>query len=197
MHIDQAIALASAALTFGKVERATLHPDGTPESDATHTVMLAMIVADLAREEGLDPGLAVQFAFVHDLPETYAGDTNTARGLTADAASAKVAREAASLRRLAAELGPCWTISMAARYEAQREPEARLVRYVDKILPKLTHALNRGQALAAIDMTTAEIEQKHEHQGASLRAQYPEFEATRALFEAACDRALAAWGERW
>ena len=197
MHIDHAIALASAALTFGQVERATLHPDGSPESDATHTVMLAMVAAEMAAEEGLDPGLAAQFALVHDLPETYAGDTCTARALSPDAATAKAQREAASLDRLTTELGPCWTIAMVRRYEAQTDPEARLVRYVDKVLPKLTHALNGGRALAAIDMTTAEIEQSHERQGASLRALYPEFTAVRALFDAACARAMAAWVGRF
>jgi putative hydrolase of HD superfamily len=190
MHIEHAIAVAKAALTFGQVRRATLHPDGTEESDATHTVMLAMLVADLARAEGLDAGLAVQFAMVHDLPETYAGDTCTARGLSPEEAAAKAAREAASLDRLRSELGPCWSTLMMHRYEEQREPEARLVRYVDKILPKLTHILNGGDALAAIDMTASEVEAKHAAQGEKLRAAYPEFTVARALFDDACDLAL-------
>lgn len=194
--IDHAIALASAALTFGQVQRATLHPDGTPESDATHTVMLALLVADVAAREGLDVGLAVQFALVHDLPEVYAGDTCTARGLSPDAAAEKAAREAASLERLRAELGPCWTTDMVDRYEAQREPEARLVRYLDKVLPKLTHVLNGGLALAEIGMSAREVETKHAEQGAKLRALYPEMIATRALFDEACALALDAMRKR-
>ena len=150
MNVRHALAIASAALTFGQVKRATLHPDGSPESDATHTVMLAMLVAELALEEGLDVGLAVQFAVVHDLSETYAGDTCTARGLSPEETAAKEAREAASLDRLERELGPSWTTVMIHRYEAQQEPEARLVRYADKILPKLTHWLNGGAALASV-----------------------------------------------
>ena len=194
--LEHAVAIASAALTFGQIQRATLHPDGTPESDATHTVMLAMLVAELAQREGLDVGLAVQFAIVHDLPETYAGDTCTARALSPDEAAAKTAREAASLERLRGELGPCWTTAMIDRYEAQREPEARLVRYADKILPKLTHALNRGDALAAIDMTTEEIERCHAAQGEKLRGLYPEMHATRALFDDACALALGTFRAR-
>lgn len=194
--IKHALAIASAALTFGQVQRATLHPDGTPESDATHTVMLALLVGDLARREGLDPGLAVQFAVVHDVPETYAGDTCTARGLSPDAAAEKAAREAASLERLRAELGPCWTTDMVDRYEAQREPEARLVRYLDKVLPKLTHVLNGGLALAEIGMSAREVETKHAEQGAKLRALYPEMIATRALFDEACALALDAMRKR-
>lgn len=148
--------------------------------------------ADVARREGLDPGLAVQFAVVHDVPETYAGDTCTARGLSPDAAAEKAAREAASLERLRAELGPCWTTDMVDRYEAQREPEARLVRYLDKVLPKLTHVLNGGLALAEIGMSAREVETKHAEQGAKLRALYPEMVATRALFDEACALALDA-----
>jgi 5'-deoxynucleotidase YfbR-like HD superfamily hydrolase len=188
--IEHALAIASAALTFGQVQRATLHPDGTPESDAAHTVMLALLVADVAAQEGLDVGLAVQFAVVHDLPETYAGDTCTARALSPEEAAAKAAREAASLERLRGELGPCWTTALLERYEAQREPEARLVRYLDKVLPKLTHILNDGLALAAIDMTAEEVERNHAAQGAKLRALYPSMAATRALFDEACALAL-------
>jgi 5'-deoxynucleotidase YfbR-like HD superfamily hydrolase len=190
VSIEHALAIARVALTFGQVQRATLHPDGTPESDTTHTVMLAMLVADVATREGLDVGLAVQFAVVHDLPETHALDTCTARALSPEAAAEKAAREAASSERLRGELGPCWTTSMIDRYEAQQEPEARLVRYLDKVLPKLTHALNGGIALDAIDMTAEEAELNHAAQGAKLHVMYPEFVATRALFDDACALAL-------
>lgn len=190
MDVDHAVAIAHVALTFGHVARATLHSDGTQESDTTHTVMLAMLAADVAVAEGLDPGLAVQFALVHDLPETYALDTCTARGLSREAAAVKVEREAAATERLIDELGSCWTIAMLLRYEAQEEPEARLVRYVDKILPKLTHVLNSGRALASIGMDANETEQRHAAQAERLHEQYPEFTATRTLFKEACAMAL-------
>lgn len=197
MKIQQAMAIASAALTFGQVERATLHVDGSPESDATHTVMLALIVADLAAEEGLDVGLAVSFALVHDLPETYAGDTNTARGLTPEQQRSKDSRELGSLMRLEREIGAdSWAIVMVHRYERQEEPEARLVRYADKILPKLTHCLNGGEALVAIGMTASEVLAKHDAQGAALHASYPEFPAVRSLFLDACAEALAMMSKR-
>jgi putative hydrolase of HD superfamily len=188
--IEHAVTIARVALTFGQVQRATLHPDGTPESDATHTVMLMMLVADVAAREGLNVGLAVQFAAVHDLPETYALDTCTARALSPEAAAEKVAREAVAVDRLRAELGPCWTTSMIDRYEAQQEPEARLVRYLDKVLPKLTHILNDGSALVAIDMTADEAERNHAVQRAKLHALYPEMCVTRTLFDDACSLAL-------
>lgn len=189
MKVDEALSIARVALRFGKVERATEHPDGSPESDATHTVMLMLVVAELAREERLDVGLAVQFAAVHDLVETYAGDTCTARGLSPEEREAKNERESASLERLRVELGEAsWAVQMIDRYEAQLEPEARLVRHVDKIMPKLTHVLNGGSALRRIGMTYDEVERKHTEQGEQLASMYS-FQHVEKLFEACCWRA--------
>jgi putative hydrolase of HD superfamily len=180
------LAIARIALKFGQVGRATLHDDGTPESDTTHTVMLAMLGMEVAPRVGCDPGLTAQFAVVHDLPETYAGDTNTARGLTPEEAEAKGAREEAAAKRLASELGASSVMSMLRRYEAQKEPEARLIRYLDKVLPKLTHYLNGGLALRKLGITAEEAAQKHAQQGAQLAAEYPEMEEVRRLFVDAC-----------
>lgn len=191
MNADTAIALARVALRFGQVERATAHPDGTPESDTTHTVMLALLVAEIAdRMRGVDTGLAVMFAMVHDLPEAYAGDTCTARGLSAQQAAAKADREREATRQLGYDLGG-WSLTMALlhRYEQQFEFEARLVRYVDKITPKLTHILNRGHALRSIGMTFDEMVQKHTQQGSELQKLYREFPEVDALFDEICKMA--------
>lgn len=173
-------------MQFGQVRRVTLHEDGEPESDTTHTVMLAMLAMELAPQIGLDPGLAAQFAIVHDLPETYAGDTNTARGLTPEEAANKARREAAAMKVLADDLNGTRSLNLLLRYEAQREHEARLVRYLDKVLPKLTHYLNRGAALEVMGLTVDDVRQKHALQGSQLAEQYPEMTAVRALYDAAC-----------
>jgi len=197
MNLSKALAAAQIAMTFGKVERATLHPDGSPESDATHTVMLILIVAELAREEGLDVATAVQFAAVHDLPETYAGDTNTAGGLTSAQREAKAAREAEAIETIRESLGDeSWTVQWVDRYERQDEPESRLVRYVDKILPKLTHALNGGIALEAIGMSPQQAHDSHVFQGNALAASNPSMAATRRLFEEAHLAAVRSYQER-
>lgn len=194
--IDHALAVARTSLSFGLVNRATSHPDGTAESDSTHTVMLSMLVADLAEIEGLDVGLAVQYAVVHDLPETYAGDTCTARELSSEDKQAKHMRELKSLERIEKELGDCWTSSMIKRYERQDEPESRLVRYVDKILPKLTHILNGGASYKVLEMSSSEVKENHDKQGKKLREMYPDFYETRMLFEQACDMALSEYREK-
>jgi hypothetical protein len=76
-------------------------------------------------------------------------------------------------------------------YERQASPEARFVRYVDKIAPKLTHLANRGAALRRIGMRRADMVEKHKAQGAQLTEEYPEQTIARALFEAACERCEA------
>ncbi len=185
-----ALELARVSLAFGLVKRATAHPDGTPESDATHTVMLGIIAPEIARREGLDPVLASAFATVHDLPEVYALDTSTARGLTPEQREAKDSRETAARERLRTEIGAdSWVMQLLERYEAQQEPEARLVRYVDKILPKLTHVQNGGLALRRIGLGARELVEKHHAQGRELAGRYPEFPVVRTLFEQACEAA--------
>lgn len=179
----RALATANLALRFGAVNRVTAHPDGRPESDTTHTVMLALIVPELALAEGLDVGLAVQFAVVHDLAEAYAGDTNTARELDAEARARKEEKERQAVQRIEQDLGrDSWVVMILRRYEEQKEPEARLVRYVDKILPKLTHSLNEGRALMAMGMSLEELKANHEAQRAKLRASYPELSSVASLF---------------
>lgn len=186
VELHQLLAIARLALGFGQVRRVTQHEDGERESDTTHTVMLALMVIEVAPLVGCDPGLAAQFAVVHDIPETYAGDTNTAHGLTAEEAAAKAAREAAAMRRLLDEQVDSRWLELLHRYEAQQEPEARIVRYLDKVLPKLTHYLNRGSALRALGITASEVREKHAQQGEQLAARYPELSEVRRLFDEAC-----------
>lgn len=197
MNLEHALAAARLALAFGSIERATLHPDGRRETDATHTVMLILVVAELAREEGVDVEAAIQFAAVHDLVEAHAGDVNTAGGLSEDERAAKAEREAAAIERIRRELGPdSWAIEWIDRYERQEEPAARLVRYADKITPKLTHALNGGLALEAIGMDPEAARDAHIRQGAWFAAANPRFVVTRRLFDAAHEAAVHAYQAR-
>ena len=191
-QLQRALDIARLALAFGEVDRATAHPDGRPETDTTHTVMLALLAGELAELEvenlwTFNPRDVVALALVHDLVETFAGDTCTARGLTPEQAQVKEVREAAARQRIRELLGESsWVVRILDRYEAQETHEARFVRYLDKITPKLTHVLNGGRALRAIGMTFTEMRAKHEEQSAALAQQYPEFKATRALFDEAC-----------
>lgn len=146
--LDRAVDIAKLALQFARVRRVTRHEDGRrPEFDSDHTVMLAILACDMA-PEGLDLGLVAQFAIVHDLVEAdpECGDTQT---LTIDAAGreAKAKREAAAMERLLLRFGEfSWLGRTLRAYERQDTPEARYVRIMDKVTPKLTHMLNDCRA---------------------------------------------------
>lgn len=145
---DSLIHLADLALSFGRINRtAVYHPDRiTPESDTDHTVMLVWIACALAARYcpgQLDIGLIAQFAAIHDAPEVYAGDTPTLR-IDAAGLAAKNARERAATARIDREFAEYlpWFPSTIRLYEQQELPEARFVRALDKILPKIVHILD-------------------------------------------------------
>ena len=182
MTLSDALVLADLALRFGRVDRVTRHPDGRRlESDTDHTVMLGLVACAFAERHpglGLDIGLVAQFALVHDLVEADAGDTDTF-GITPDARERKAEREAAALERLRGRLAATpWVCATIDAYEAQGAPEARFVRYLDKVLPRLTHALNRAIVQVEAGRTAAVLHTHHQRQLAELAHVYPEFAAT-------------------
>ena len=154
------INLAVFAYRFCDVKRGTFLPDGkTRESDGAYTVVLSLQSLALTSRffPQLDSGLVLKFALVHDLVETYAGDTST---LQIDEAGrrAKEEREAAALQRIEAEFGESFPemIELIHAYERLDTPEAKFVKTLDKLMPALSHILNRGTTLhlAGIDLKT-------------------------------------------
>lgn len=146
------IDLANLSLAFGRVDRATCHPDGTtPESDTDHTVMLGLVACAFAERfaPGLDRGMVAQFALVHDLVEAYAGDTPTAYIMSDADHAGKEEREALALARIREEFDVelPWIGETIDAYESLATPEARFVKVMDKSLPKITNILNRGASI--------------------------------------------------
>jgi putative hydrolase of HD superfamily len=169
--------LARLALRFGQVRRVTLHPDGERESDTTHTVMLIWIACALAGRAGLNVGLVAQLAAVHDMPEALVGDVQTLRISDEDRAR-KEEREDEAAEAIATRFldGPAeWVGETLGIYRAQAVPEARFVRAVDKMLPKLTHLLNGGAAIHAIGVERGQFEESMARQTAELEAYAGEF----------------------
>lgn len=197
MHADHALNIARLALALGRVNRATFHEDGQRrESDTDHTVMLALLVTELAATPTLrgriDLGRALTFATVHDLVEAYAGDT-VSIDLTPEQRADKARREADALDLLAATLGSDSPIVRAIHeYEAQDTIEARLVNFADKIAPKLTHALNGGVTLRGLGIDAETAGRQHVAQLARLSARSPDLPELAALFHAAHEAAVAA-----
>lgn len=139
--------LAKTSLAFGRVERMTRHEDGKrPETDTDHTVMLSIFACAMAArfEPLLRIGVVAQFCLVHDLVEVYAGDTVTSHVLSEQEKADKAERERIAFRLIEDEYGKTlpWIPETIAEYDAQSTPEARYVKAMDKVLPKLTHLLN-------------------------------------------------------
>jgi putative hydrolase of HD superfamily len=156
MTAGAVVEMARLALEFGKIDRTgPQHPDGTPESDTDHTVMLAWIAPSLADLINKRVGYqrhntmrVAAYAGVHDAVEVYAGDTPTVR-ITAAELDAKAEREAEASRRLQVQFRyrlP-WFATMVRSYEAQQDVDAKLVRSVDKLIVKAVHVVCRGQDL--------------------------------------------------
>lgn len=145
---EAALALADLSLKFAAVDRVTMWQDGkTWESDTDHTVMLGLISCAVAAkcDPSLDIGKIAQFAFVHDLVEAYADDTNTFGVVSEDAWKEKEVREAAALERIEKELADLpWVAATIHEYESLATPEARFIKTIDKCMPKTTRLLNHG-----------------------------------------------------
>lgn len=130
----------------------------------------------------LDVGLVAQLALVHDAPEVYAGDTPT---LLIDAAGrvAKARREAAAVRELTEEFGGSlpWFPDTIALYEGLTCPEARFVKAVDKLLPRIVHLCDGGLGLREFGINRATWDALAAQTEASIREYAGEFEELFAL----------------
>jgi putative hydrolase of HD superfamily len=192
---DAVVRAGRLVLAFGRVDRKTYHPDAkTRESDTDHTVMLGIIGCGLAAEyfPQLDLGLIAQLALVHDVVEAYAGDTNTLRMPTAEAKAEKEHREAAAFRRINQEfleLMPWLPVTITA-YETRSMPEARFVKALDKLLPKVTHLLNGAATITEQGMTREELAARYTAQIAELEQYASDFPELFELREVLVDRVL-------
>jgi putative hydrolases of HD superfamily len=140
--------IGKLVLSFAKVNRVTRHEDGIrPESDTDHTVMLSVCSCALAKKlyPELDLGKVAQFAIVHDLVEAYAMDTDSF-GITAERKKEKDDREHEAFLRIEREFKDVfpWIVDTMRAYEERDSKEARFVKTLDKVMPKITHILNRA-----------------------------------------------------
>lgn len=169
--------LAKLSLAFGRVDRATCHPDGvTPESDSDHTVMLGLVACAFAERfvPELDRGKVAQFALVHDLVEAYAGDTPTAYIMSDADSASKEEREAIALARIREEFDQelPWVGETIDAYESLSTPEARFVKVMDKTLPKMVNIFNDGVTFKRQGNDKESGQAFLDHQHAKIRAGY-------------------------
>jgi 5'-deoxynucleotidase YfbR-like HD superfamily hydrolase len=190
------VEVADLALRFGEINRTALfHRDQTTrEDDAEHTVMLGWLAPALAERLyahslSMDVDFVAAMALVHDMPEVIAGDTPTIRIDDASRA-AKADRETSAARQLVDMFDRSlpWLSEMVRIYEMQQHVEARFVRAVDKIVPKLVHLIDGGAGLRDHHVTRAEFREMVRAQRAEpYMAEFPEL---LDLHRALCDRVL-------
>ncbi len=171
---DKILEVASLILDFGKVHRKTLHQDGERvETDTDHTVMVGILGASIANRlyKDLDIGLITQFALVHDLVEVHAGDTDTLTGVSEDSQRLKEEREIIALRKLEESFGKdfSWIHETIDKYERLDTKEARFVKVLDKIMPKLTVVLNNAASINNRSIPRSEVEKTFDFQRVRVR----------------------------
>lgn len=178
---DQLLILSDLALQFAGVHRTMIYPDGHYENDSEHSFHLALCASEIAANfhPELDVGLVSQFSIVHDLPEIYAGDVPSYKRTEA-AGTQKEKAEKIALERLYEELPP-HSAALLKRYEDQREPEARFVRLIDKLLPPAIHAVapevNKEDFFSRFNIKTIEdVNAANKLFFDKLQAMFPEFD---------------------
>lgn len=194
--VGDVTALAALSLRFARVDRASRHPDGVrPETDADHTVMLALVACAFAaaRAPRLDLGLIAQFSTVHDLVEAYSGDVMSL-GMSTETRRAKEEGERVALERIRREFATLpWIAGTIDAYERLDAEEARFVKILDKAVAILTHLLNGGAALRGLGIHFAQAHAAHLRLRETMALEYPQAEAL-ALYDEIIAHCAAEWG---
>lgn len=151
--------LGRTAMLFSRVDRVPRYADGERESDVEHSYMLGLVAPEIvhALNLPLDTGLVAQFSLVHDLVELKTGDTPTFH-LTKEQREYKEQEERRAVLELMQEL-PVYTARLLYDYEQQACPEARFVRFVDKLLPIIVDIIGAGEKVMQEDYDITSVEQ--------------------------------------
>jgi putative hydrolase of HD superfamily len=187
---DHLLTLGNFAMLFAQVERAPRYSNGNRENDAEHSFHLALSAAELAADyyPELDLGLVTQFCLVHDLPEIYSGDVWTI-GISEENRSIKELAEKDANGKLMKELPPHIS-QILSRYEKQQEPEARFVRFVDKLMPDIIHIIDGDANSFKEDHKVTELDKLNEIHSAytkQLLIMFPEFKFIHKVREQILD----------
>ena len=156
---ETVLALADVAIKFAAVERVPRYIEEKRENNAEHSFMLGLIATELSERYFplLDGNLVTRFALVHDLTELVTGDVATFNISEADYEAKKINEEVAL--DMLCDILPEYTASLLLEYEKQVIPEARFVRFVDKLLPVAVDILGPGSKVMHEDYDTFNHEQ--------------------------------------
>lgn len=117
------------------------------ENDSEHSFQLALLSWYLIASQSLDYDLdqVIKYALIHDLVETYAGDSYFWRNNQEK--DNKKEREAKSLAKINKILPEFFDLtSLISQYEKQGDREAEFVYALDKMIPVLNIYLDKGRS---------------------------------------------------
>lgn len=160
--LDKSLSFLKLLRDFEKVERAVYRPENRKENDAEHSFQVALMCWFLvdAFELDLDKEKILKYGLVHDLVETYAGDTCVFPNAKVDSPSieSKEEREHVALKRIKEEFKDLEDIiSSLEDYENKVDDESIFVYEVDKLIPLLNIYLDKGYCWKKINISLEDI----------------------------------------
>ncbi len=174
---------------FARIDRVTMSPDGVLESDTDHTVMMSVLACSVAAKfyKDLDIGLVAQFAIAHDLLEVYTGDVDTYKNMN-DVEMMQNKKEnekrAQDKMRVRFDSTYPWIPDIINRYESLDTKEARFVKTLDKIIPKVTNVVNKGMYFRNNDVSMEDFRDLRVRQLETIKGSYgAEFPELINIFE--------------
>lgn len=156
--MDRLAELQQLIADLANIQRVPLLPKtDRPESDVEHSFGLALtcwyLVPHIAPH--LDISKVLRYALSHDIVELHSGDTFV---FDAEKVKTKPAREAAALDTLRVEWEDFPELTeYIAGYAGKREPEARFVYAIDKMLPPILTKLQADQSFFKVHKITKEM----------------------------------------
>lgn len=145
--LDDICSFIRFTLQFREVERIILHQDKDSwENDAEHSYQMALFAWYLMERDSvpLDKNKVIQLSLIHDLVETYAGDTFIYG--PQDRLNSKKQREQEAATRIAREFPDFPSLhTLIIEYEEMNTDESRYVHAVDKLLPMFNIYLDKGR----------------------------------------------------
>lgn len=133
------------------------------ENDIEHSMAVAVLCWYIYEklQPNLDLAKILKYAMCHDFVEQYAGDVNTFAG--ADARQAKVANEAAALKRIEQEHKEFPDLAKTiAEYELRSDEESKFVWTVDKMQALIMGDMDAWRPYAEIGIPYQTFIEEHD-----------------------------------
>ena len=107
-----------------------------PETSSDHSYMVALMVLVLGEKRKLDMEKALSMALIHDLPEAIVGDIITKENWEKGGSmweKEKLEKERPAMKKISSLAGSPGILRLWEQFEAQKTPEARFVKDIDRL----------------------------------------------------------------